>query len=537
MAHGWSDYTPFDIPLGAAIGGTGRTALDANCLLVGNGVGPVLSVGPGTLVQVLLMPNSIVFGGTAPKQLSGGPEMISYQYAAGVRVWEAMFVGSDFNARMLVDDVAGAGFELGPGGSGAFSDQDTSIRRWDGDGTLKLITNREVEVSRSDAPGGIRLSISVNPWSDGTLTSDGTQPSDGDTVTIGTTVYTFKNILGAAYDVKIGATIYATLTNLKAAINADGTAGVNYGAGTAANPVALVAYSWRNDTTLLYFHVHGSVCGTNVATASSTAHLVWSSNPLTRLVCMARVNGFAEYGYGALDVHHIGVDIPAVRISQAGVAGALISGLVDGDAQPRFGLQADGTMTWGPGTGAGDITFVRTAAAAVKFQGLGGHDAVTGFQILRANANPVLNVDTLNTRVGIGTAAPATALDVAGVVNVTGSLPLRLGMAPTDTITYDGDTLSNYGLSWFNDSTMTPVAGTTLAISDYRGIRFFTSANPRVVIDGDGKVGIGTVAPKSNFHVVGLAVYATNAAAVAAGLTAGAFYRTGADPDPVSVVH
>ena len=34
-----------------------------------------------------------------------------------------------------------------------------------------------------------------------------------------------------------------------------------------------------------------------------------------------------------------------------------------------------------------------------------------------------------------------------------------------------------------------------------------------------------------------LPVYANNAAAVAGGLIAGEFYRTGADPDPVVVVH
>jgi hypothetical protein len=34
-----------------------------------------------------------------------------------------------------------------------------------------------------------------------------------------------------------------------------------------------------------------------------------------------------------------------------------------------------------------------------------------------------------------------------------------------------------------------------------------------------------------------LPVYANNAAALAGGLAVGAFYRTGADPDPVCVVH
>lgn len=42
-----------------------------------------------------------------------------------------------------------------------------------------------------------------------------------------------------------------------------------------------------------------------------------------------------------------------------------------------------------------------------------------------------------------------------------------------------------------------------------------------------GKVAIGTTVPKSNLHVVGLVEYATNALAIAGGLTIGAFYHTG----------
>lgn len=78
---------------------------------------------------------------------------------------------------------------------------------------------------------------------------------------------------------------------------------------------------------------------------------------------------------------------------------------------------------------------------------------------------------------------------------------------------------------------------------DYAGalsLRTRTNGNSlteQVRVAGDGKVGVGTTSPKSALHVVGLPVYANNAAAIAGGLTAGAFYRTGADPDPVMVVH
>lgn len=58
-----------------------------------------------------------------------------------------------------------------------------------------------------------------------------------------------------------------------------------------------------------------------------------------------------------------------------------------------------------------------------------------------------------------------------------------------------------------------------------------------MIIKSDGNVGIGTTDPKSKLHVVGLPVYANNAAAITGGLTAGAFYRNGADPDIVCVVH
>lgn len=51
------------------------------------------------------------------------------------------------------------------------------------------------------------------------------------------------------------------------------------------------------------------------------------------------------------------------------------------------------------------------------------------------------------------------------------------------------------------------------------------------------KIGIGTPDPRSALDVVGLPIYANNAAAIAGGLLAGSLYRTNADPDLVCVVH
>jgi len=48
----------------------------------------------------------------------------------------------------------------------------------------------------------------------------------------------------------------------------------------------------------------------------------------------------------------------------------------------------------------------------------------------------------------------------------------------------------------------------------------------RLVIDNNGRVGIGTISPTSPLQVIGVSVFADNAAATTGGLTAGAFYRT-----------
>lgn len=62
----------------------------------------------------------------------------------------------------------------------------------------------------------------------------------------------------------------------------------------------------------------------------------------------------------------------------------------------------------------------------------------------------------------------------------------------------------------------------------------------QVMGDGGGRIGVGgpiAGGPRSTIHALGIPVFANNAAAITGGLTAGAFYRLGVDPDLVCVVH
>ena len=108
----------------------------------------------------------------------------------------------------------------------------------------------------------------------GTITSDATNVSDGDTVTIGEITYRFKNTLAQAYDVKIGADAATTLDNLKAAINASGTDGSEYYAGTYAHP-DVIATTNTNTTQLIQARTNKAFIGNAIVTTENSTHLSW----------------------------------------------------------------------------------------------------------------------------------------------------------------------------------------------------------------------------------------------------------------------
>ena len=113
----------------------------------------------------------------------------------------------------------------------------------------------------------------------GVLTSDAVNVTDGDTVTIGSTVYRFKNTLAAAYDVKIGASAAATLLNLDAAIDASGTPGTEYYTGTLAHPSVLT--TGTTATTVSFISARTGDAGNAIATTEASTHLSWGAATLT----------------------------------------------------------------------------------------------------------------------------------------------------------------------------------------------------------------------------------------------------------------
>jgi hypothetical protein len=120
--------------------------------------------------------------------------------------------------------------------------------------------------------------------------------------------------------------------------------------------------------------------------------------------------------------------------------------------------------------------------------------------------------------VGVGTASPSSRLSVVG-----GAIGVNGGTK--------GDTNGWSGL-------VTQLGYDTVAdVGFLQAANFGVTWKNLVLNPVSGNVGIGTSAPTSKLHVVGLPVFANNAAAIAGGLTAGAFYRSGGDPDLVAVVH
>lgn len=143
-------------------------------------------------------------------------------------------------------------------------------------------TTGQASTESAQAVGSFQIvSAGTGTQATGVITnqSDGNM-TDGDTLTIGTTVYRFKNAMAQAYDVKIGASQAITLASFAAAINGTGVSGTDYFAGTLAHPTVRC-------TALNTASAHRTISVAAISGGSAGNALAFSSTASTRLVVSA----------------------------------------------------------------------------------------------------------------------------------------------------------------------------------------------------------------------------------------------------------
>ncbi len=120
-------------------------------------------------------------------------------------------------------------------------------------------------------------------------------------------------------------------------------------------------------------------------------------------------------------------------------------------------------------------------------------DGTNELTINTSSANPLLVTDDANGRIGIGTAAPFSKLDiVGGNVEIDQEYSFT-AVDATDVFSYQAKNVPHYSLGWYGDTESAGLANAWM--SGFSGIKMFTNGLPRMSVKQDGKVGIGTTTP------------------------------------------
>ncbi len=156
---------------------------------------------------------------------------------------------------------------------------------------------------------------------------------------------------------------------------------------------------------------------------------------------------------------------------------------------------------------AGTVAYANSATTTIP------NNLVNVWSIATSTAvTPILTIDTLNSRVGIGTTSPGATFSVAGNIFASGILTAgsqiisgdftvngntTLGSASTTSVTFNSGTLS-----FVNPATSTIANNTVNAWS----LATSTSVTPMFSLDttSGGRIGIGTSTPRARFAVSGL---------------------------------
>ncbi|MBU4099678.1 hypothetical protein KJ980_08620 [Patescibacteria group bacterium] len=282
--------------------------------------------------------------------------------------------------------------------------------------------------------------------------------------------------------------------------------------------------------------------GTGIINANRLAGDTWESPGAIGLVSSSSgaftslsssgQNVFSALGAGIAHVNSYGLlSSSAVNLGGSDVTGVLpLSGggtgaVSAGDARANLGLGSlamesinttalTNYLPLSGGTMLGDLNTLSVIPSVDNFSNLGSNskywakgyvnkiftniiaphiDGTTALQINKADGiTNVLNIDTINKRIGIGTTSPTGPLDVNGRA---GALSFKVNSSFSDLV----NSAPWYGIGQSNVKLFTGQNATQLA--GYWGLNFQTRAG-RMVIRGDtGYVGIGTIVPAFAFDL------------------------------------
>lgn len=247
----------------------------------------------------------------------------------------------------------------------------------------------------------------------------------GQTITIGTTVYTAVESFtsgSTAYAVLMGANAEAFLENLKLAINATGTCGVNYGDGTLVHPTVVAVAS---DATTLT--VRGRVPGTSLnatATTETFTNGSWADTTLgggTGASDAGVTTGAATVTIG--DITYTVVDALSETYGATAIPYQVLKGASEATMLDNLKLAINGTGTAGTnystGTAAHPYVIATTNTDTVQkiISRTVGNTAATAAINALATTETMANTAWADTTFGGGTgnSNPAVATTAATV--------------------------------------------------------------------------------------------------------------------------
>ncbi|MES3005010.1 MAG: FG-GAP-like repeat-containing protein [Patescibacteria group bacterium] len=246
--------------------------------------------------------------------------------------------------------------------------------------------------------------------------------------------------------------------------------------------------------------------GIGTTMPAATLDLVQSQNGLT-LFASRRATDLAPSGdFITFKTANGATDLFRVDNSGNLYAGGIInsgSQTITSISTPQFRLQYDASNEATFSTTANGSTTVAVNGANSSLNFVPENDQINAFNFQNAAGTSVLNIDTLNGRLGLGVSNPTEKLEINGV--------LRVGTADdSGTINLgDIDTGSgNYTNGIFRGDLGSTVGGGYLNLGAWSGIAFNTSGaflgsqETRMVINGStGNVGIGTTTPWAKLSI------------------------------------